>query len=53
MLQTCAARFDVTKNLKKIIILLETKALFRCEIFLDFVTIALSFVCGKYCPIID
>ena len=28
-------------------------ALFRCEIFLDFATVALSFVCGKYCPIID
>jgi len=30
-----------------------TKALFRCEKNLDFATVALSFVCGKYCPIID
>jgi len=29
------------------------KALFRCEIFLDFATVALSFVCDKYCLIID
>jgi len=30
-----------------------TKALFRCEKFLDFATVALSFVCGKYFPIIN
>jgi len=30
-----------------------TKTLFRCEFFLNFATVALSFVCGKYCPIID
>ena len=29
------------------------KALFICEIFLNFATVALSFVCGKFCPIID
>ena len=29
------------------------RALFRCEIFLDFATVAFSFVCGKYCSIID
>ena len=29
------------------------RALFRCENFLDFVTVAFSFVCGKYCLIID
>jgi len=26
-------------------------ALFRCENFLNFATVALSFVCGKYYPI--
>ena len=31
----------------------DNKVLFRCEIFLDFATVALSFVCGKYCPIMD
>jgi len=33
----------------------ETKVLFRCENFLDFTTVALSFsfVCDKYCLIID
>ena len=29
------------------------EALFRCKKILDFATIALSFVCGKYCPIMD
>ena len=29
------------------------RALFRCEFFLNFATVAFSFVCGKYCPIID
>ena len=28
-------------------------ALFRCEKILDFATVALSFVCGKYYPIMD
>jgi len=28
-------------------------ALFRCKKFLDFATVALSFVYDKYCPIID
>ena len=28
-------------------------ALFTCEKILDFATIALSFVCDKYCSIID
>ena len=30
-----------------------TKALFSCKKFLDFGTVALSFVCDKYCLIID
>jgi len=30
-----------------------TKASFRCEKILNFATVALSFVYGKYCPIID
>jgi len=30
-----------------------SKTLFRCEIFLDFATVALSFVCDKYCSIMD
>jgi len=30
-----------------------TGALFRYEKILDFATVALSFVCGKYYPIID
>ena len=30
-----------------------TKVLFRCEKFLDFVTVTLLFVCDKYCLIID
>jgi len=30
-----------------------TMALFRCENILDFAIVALSFVCGKYCPIMD
>ena len=29
------------------------KALFRCKKIWIFATVALSFVCGKYCPIID
>ena len=29
------------------------RALFRCEMFLDFATVALSFVCGKYYSIMD
>jgi len=29
------------------------KALFRCEKILDFATVTLSFVCGKYYSIID
>ena len=29
------------------------EALFRWKKILDFATIALSFVCGKYCPIMD
>jgi len=32
---------------------LGTKALFRCENFLNFATVALSLVCDKYYPIID
>ena len=28
-------------------------ALFRCEKILDVATVALSFVCDKYCPIMD
>jgi len=32
---------------------LQAKALFRCEIFLDFATVVFSFVWGKYCPIIN
>ena len=31
----------------------QIKALFKCEIFLNFATVALSFVYGKYCPIKD
>ena len=31
----------------------KNKALFRCENFLDFTTVALSFVCDKYYPIMD
>ena len=31
----------------------DTKAFFRCEHFLDFATVAISLVCGKYCLIID
>ena len=31
----------------------KTRALFRCEIFLDFATVALSFIYGKYYLIID
>jgi len=31
----------------------DPKALFRCENFLDFATVVLSFVCGKYCPIMN
>jgi hypothetical protein len=27
--------------------------LFRCENILDFATVALSFVCGKYYPIME
>jgi len=30
-----------------------TEALFRYENFLNFATVALSFVCSKYCPIIE
>ena len=30
-----------------------TRVLFSCEKFLDFGTVAIPFVCGKYCPIID
>ena len=30
-----------------------SKALFRCKKFLDFAIVAFSFVCGKYCPIIN
>jgi len=30
-----------------------TWALFTYEKFLDFATVALSFVCGKYCPIMN
>ena len=29
------------------------RALFRYEMFLDFATVALSFVCGKHCSIIN
>ena len=32
---------------------LNKAALFSFEIFLDFATIAFSFLCGKYCLIID
>jgi len=32
---------------------MEFQALFRCEKILDFATVALSFVCGKYYSIID
>jgi len=42
---------DTTANLATCLNV--TKVLFRCENFLDFATVALSFVCGKYCPIID
>jgi len=31
----------------------ESKVLFRCKKILDFATVAFSFVCGKYCPIMD
>jgi len=31
----------------------QAKALFRCEKILDFDTVTLLFVCGKYCLIID
>jgi len=31
----------------------KTKALFRSEKFLNFATVAVSFVCDKYYPIID
>jgi len=31
----------------------ETKALFRCKIFLNFDIVALSFVFDKHCPIMD
>ena len=30
-----------------------SEGVFRCKFFLDFNTIALSFVFDKYCPIID
>jgi hypothetical protein len=31
----------------------EHLVLFRCEKILDFATVALSFVCGEYCLIMD
>ena len=31
----------------------QTGALFRCEKILDFATVALLFVCDKYCLIMD
>jgi len=40
-------RVFVSKSLKK------RSALFRREKILDFATVAFSFVCGKYCLIID
>ena len=44
--EDCYLPFCFLFVLRKII-----DTLFRCEFFLDFVT--LWFVCGKYCPIID
>jgi len=41
MFHACDIRFDVTGNLENFLV-------FRCEIFLDFATVALSFVYGKY-----
>jgi len=41
MLYPCVIKFDVIE------------ALFRYENILDFATVAFSFVCGKYCPIMD
>ena len=32
---------------------MDSKALFRCENFLDFAIVSLSFVCNKYYPIMD
>ena len=53
---SCCPKFKIhnfkTFHNKQLVMEL-TKALFRCENFLDFATVTLSFVCGKYCLIIN
>jgi hypothetical protein len=49
--RTC--KIDWVDNFTSINIGDGKKDLFRCENFLDFATVTLSFVYGKYCPIID
>ena len=43
-------KINVTGNLEKI---LRTKALFRCKKFLDFDTVAFSFLFDKHCLIME
>ena len=58
MLYACAARFDVTENVKNFANFfmngyIDMRALFSSENILVFGTVALSFLFDKYCPIME
>ena len=53
MLHACAARFDVTGNIKKFAKFFKTKALFSWRKNLGLATVTLSFVFENFYPIKD